>query len=246
MIQASWTFNQGHIKEEANGELRGARRQAPGRGPSPPRGTPARLVARLSPVSSSLSLKPSENHSQERHLRKRSGYFTSESNTKPQRASGWHWTGISAADQRSPGLRPEKLLSRYPAGRPSSAGLSALHPDAVPAAPAPASGRLHGQPVRTLERCSSDALGISRPCAHLLRPRARRRPHRGRQAGPSARVLSLTGPARAAGAHGSPRELGPLGLQDSARPWQAGQVAEPRSSDPAPGRSVQLLALPTG
>lgn len=203
-------------------------------------------LARLSPVSSSLSLKPSENHSQERHLRKRSGYFPSESTRTPRRASGRHWTWISAAVPRRPGLREEKLLSRYPAGCPSGAGLSALHPDAVPAAPAPASGRLHGRPIWTLERCPSDALGISRPCAHPLQPGTRRRPPRGGQAGPSARVLSLTGPARAAGAHGSPRELGPLGLQDSARPWQAGQVDEPPQQRPRTGRSVQLLALPTG
>lgn len=49
-------------------------------------------------------------------------------------------------------------------------------------------------------------------------PRARRHPRRGCRAGLLARLLSLTGPTWAAGAQGSPRELGPPGLQVSARP----------------------------
>lgn len=77
-------------------------------------------------------------------------------------------------------------------------------------------------------------------------PRARRCPPRGRQAGPSVRVLSLTGPARAAGAHGSPRELGPPGLQVSARPCQAAQAAEPRSSGPAAAARSSSRRCPLG
>lgn len=87
-------------------------------------------------------------------------------------------------------------------------------PRGRPATSAPASGRLHGRPIRTLERCSADA-----PALRALAPTPRPPPPAPRrQAGLSARLLSLTGPARAAGAHGSPRELGPPGLQVSARP----------------------------
>lgn len=87
---------------------------------------------------------------------------------------------------------------------------------------------------------------MPQPRACRLQPRASRRPPRRRQAGLSARLLSLTGPARAVGAHGSPRELGPPGLQVSARPWQAAQVDEPRSSGPAPAARSSSRRCPLG
>lgn len=93
---------------------------------------------------------------------------------------------------------------------------------------------------------ASDAWLMPRPRARPLQPRARRRPPRRRQAGLSARLLSLTGPARAAGAHGPPRELGPPGLQVSARPRQAAQVDEPRSSGPAPAARSSSRRCPLG
>lgn len=87
-------------------------------------------------------------------------------------------------------------------------------PRGCPPASAPASRRLQGRPVRTLERCSADAPALRAPGPTPSPPPPAPR----RQAGLSAQLLSLTGRARAAGAHGSPREVGPPGLQVSARP----------------------------
>ena len=110
-----------------------------------------------------------------------------------------------------------------------------------PATSAPASRRLQGRPIRTLERCSADA-----PALRALAPTPRPPPPAPRrQAGLSARLLSLTGPARAAGAHGSPRELGPPGLQVSARPLAGSAGGSDPQERPLTGRSVQLPALPT-
>lgn len=130
--------------------------------------------------------------------------------------------------------------------RPAFGHRTQTSPHGRPPASALASGRLHGRRVRTLERCVSDAWRMPRPRARPLQPRARRRPPRRRQAGLSARLLSLTGPARAAGAHGSPRELGPPGLQVSARPRQAAQVDEPRSSGPTPAARSSSRRCPLG
>ena len=141
--------------------------------------------------------------------------------------------------------RSAELISHYPAGRPSGAGLRP-QPRGCPPASAPVSGRRHGRRVRALEHCWSDAWRMPQPRACRLQPRARRRQPRRRQAGFSARLLSLTGPARAVGAHGSPRELGPPGLQVSARPWQAAQVDEPRSSGPAPAARSSSRRCPLG
>lgn len=80
-------------------------------------------------------------------------YFSPGSNTTPPESIRLALAGFSAPSQR---LRSQKLVvPRYPASQPSGAGLSDLHPEAVPPALEAASGRLHRRPVRTLEPCSS-------------------------------------------------------------------------------------------
>lgn len=140
-----------------------------------------------------------------------------------------------------------ELISRYPAGRPSGAGLSDLYPEAVHS---PQRRHLGGSTGGGLG-CSSAVPAMLSGCLSPARagsnpaPAAARPPRR-RQAGLSARLLSLTGPARAVGAHGSPRELGPPGLQVLARPWQAAEVDEPRSSGPSPAARSSSRRCPLG
>lgn len=115
-------------------------------------------------------------------------------------------------------------------------------PRGRPPTSAPASRRLHGRPVRTIERCSADTPSLRAP-APTPRPPP---PAPRRQAGLSARLLSLTGrPGQRAptAPHGS---WAPRASRFRPAPWQATQVAEPRNSGPTPAARTTSRRCPLG
>lgn len=119
-------------------------------------------------------------------------------------------------------------------------------PRGRPATSASASRRLHGRPMRTLKRCSSDAQPMPLPCAGQLQPRARRRPPRGVR--PVFRPGSYHSPARPGqraptAPHGS---WAPQASRFRPAPWQAAQVAEIRRSGPAPAARSSSRRCPLG
>lgn len=169
-------------------------------------------------------------------------HFSPGNNTRPRRAPSWHWTRFSAAGQRSPGLQSQKLVSRYPAGQPSGAGLSELYPEAVLRPRHQHRGDFTGGRSGR----SSDAQPMPLPCARLLQPRARRRPPRGVR--PVFRPGSCHSPARPGqrvptAPNGS---WAPRASRFRPAPWQAAQVAEIRRSGPAPAARSSSRRCPLG
>lgn len=97
-------------------------------------------------------------------------------------------------------------------------GSSDLHLGCLPG-PGSSTWEARGRPFRTLDPCWSDARPKPLPnTRNRSNPAPAATLPTGVRLVSPARLLSLTSPARTADAHGSRRELGPPGLQVSARP----------------------------
>lgn len=167
-------------------------------------------------------------------------YFSPRSNTTPRRASGWHWTHLGTAGQQSPGL-PSVREASFPLPREPALGHGALGPSRPFASP----WRHH------LGGSTGVQSGRSRDVQEMLgRYPAPRAPAAARPAAvrPVYRPGSCHSPdwpgQRAPTApHGS---WAPRASRFLPAPWQAAQVAEPRSSGPAPAARSSSRRCPLG
>lgn len=165
-------------------------------------------------------------------------YFSPRSDTTPRRASGWHWTRFSTAGRQSPGLPSERLVSRCPRA-------ALTHGAPGPSRPFASPWRHHlggstgGQSSSDARPIPSPARARSNPAPAAARPAAVRPVYRPG----SCHSPDWPGQRAPTAPHGS---WAPRASRFLPAPWQAAQVAEPRSSGPAPAARSSSRRCPLG